>query len=110
MYIFQDGKTPISKEFENKFFISQEIDSDTLFWEIDEEQSSFNKGGVYQVWILGASTTPMVAFARHDWQIIIDNSVLEQDSYEQINVGGRTVELRIRDYRFVCTFPAISDQ
>ncbi len=110
MHIYQAGRKVASKEFQNKFFITKEVDGDMLFWEADEEQDSSIKGGVFQVWILGASTTPMIAFASPDWRLIIDSIMLEQGLYDHIDVAGRTVELHYGDYRFVCSFPATADQ
>jgi hypothetical protein len=110
MDIYQAGRKVGSKEFQNKFFITKEVDGGRLFWEADEEQDSSKKGGVFQVWILGASFTPMIAFASPDWRLVIDGIILEQGLYDHIDVAGRTVELHYGDYRFVCSFPATADQ
>jgi hypothetical protein len=107
MHIYRAGRKIVSKEFQNKFWISKEITGDELFWEADEEQH-LPKGGIFQIWILGASSTPMIAFVAPDWQVIIDGVALEQGPYDDhIGINGKTVELRHNDYRFVCSFPTI---
>ena len=110
MHIYQAGRKVASEEFQNKFFITKEVAEDRLFWEADEEQDSSKKGGVFQIWILGASSTPMIAFIPPGWQLTIDGVMLNQGIYEHISVRGRAVELRYGDYRFVCSFPATADQ
>ena len=107
MHVYRAGRTIASKKFQNNFWISKEITGDELFWEADGEQH-LPKGGVFQVWILGASSAPKITFVAPDWQVIIDGVALEQGPYDDhIGINGKTVELQHNDYRFVCSFPAI---
>jgi hypothetical protein len=110
IHIYQGGREITSEEFQNKFFIIKTVSGDNLFWEADGKRDTSQKGGEFQIWILGASSTPMIAFASPDWQLIIDGTQLEKGLYDHIPVAGRTVELHYGDYRFICSFPAATDQ
>ena len=108
MHIYRAGRKIASKEFQNRFDISKEIRGDELFWEADEEQH-LPKGGIFQIWLWGASSTPMIAFVAPGWQVILNGVTLERrlcDDHIWIN-GNTAVELQHNDYRFVCFFPAI---
>jgi hypothetical protein len=104
--IYRGGKAIASKEFENQFFIVNELDNDVLRWEADGESRS-RKGGVIHIWVQSASTTPQISFLRPDWRLTIDGVQLEPRFYEDIDVGGKTIELQYNDYCFVCRFPTI---
>ena len=104
IHIYQDGKKIESKEFRDQFYIIKNIDNDRLYWETGEEQRLSARGGVIHIWIQNASSCPKISFVRTDWQLIIDGVALERNLYEQIDVSGKTIELRYRNYQFVCSF------
>jgi len=102
--IYKNKEKIASKSFKNHFYICRRIDTDELFWETDEEQSSSKEGGIIHIWIMSAQRSPKISFVRADWKMIVDGVEFKQDFYTEVDVQGKTVELQYKDYQFVCSF------
>lgn len=94
-----------SQWFRDRFYIIRELNRDELRWEADEEQGTSQKGGEIHIWIQGATSAPKISFVRPDWHLAIDSVDFEAGFYEDIDIGGKTVELRYGLYTFRCQFP-----
>lgn len=106
--IYKAGKRIGSKEFRAQFYIIEERERGRLRWESDEEQGLSKKGGVVEIWIITLSFIPVVkreiSFVTPEWQLTIDGTAMERGFYHHVDVGGKVVELRYMDYRFVIPF------
>ena len=111
IHIYRSNIKTTSKEFKNNFLIRRIIDTDELYWIADDEPVP-NKGpSGLQIWIRGASVGGEIHYVLWDWQLTIDGIAMEPGFYNKtLHVGGRTIELQYRDYRFVCAFPANKDK
>jgi hypothetical protein len=95
------GKHEIFRETIYQEFHIVESPSGELFW---YENMDVNRPGVSKIW-LQASETPRLPFVLPDWQLIIDNTWMKNKFYEDvqdlIDLRGKVIELRYREYRFV---------
>lgn len=92
------------EHFKREFYIS-ERPSGELFW-YTGEQPIF-EGGVFKIWVQMADTAPRIVSVLPDWQLFIDGLSQEPQFYDSIeNLGGKVVELRHKEHRFVFHFAA----
>lgn len=109
VHVYLAGKRIVSKEFCSNFYVIKDLARNELFWEADDEQGSSIRAGEIHVWIQRASLAPQISFVRPDWQLVMDGVVMDQAFYTEVDVEGKTIELKHNDYRFVCSFPATTD-
>lgn len=106
MHIYRADNKIETKEFHKHFYIIQDYQEESLFWETWEEQRQSRRSGSTHIWIRGASgLNAEITFVTPHWRIALDGGVLEQDAYINVKVAGKRVELWFQDYYFVCCFP-----
>lgn len=100
-----DGKNIIGTEHFMRDFYIVESRSSEIYWQKDAEIKS--RGGVIQAWIQLADTSPRIRGVLPSWQLFVDGVEQESGFHEEVdNLGGKTVELRRKEYRFVFYFVA----
>jgi hypothetical protein len=110
--IYENDRKIETKNFESHFYIIK--DELGLHWETGKEQYERTelvrnnkeliknfRCGTFQIWIRANE----IAFVLPDWQLTLDGKVMERGFYTDVNVSGKSVELKYSSYRFVCTFP-----
>jgi hypothetical protein len=82
-------------------FYVVETSNGELIWHED-------RPGVIKVWLQVANSTIRLPFVLPDWQLIIDNAWMEKEFYQDIEdlmeLKGKVIELRYKEYRFVFQF------
>lgn len=97
------GKSIVSVEHFMRNFYIVESRSGEIYWQKDAEDKS--RGGVFKAWIQLADTSPRILGILPDWLLVVDGVEQEPGFYDEVdNLGGKTVELRHKEYRFVFHF------
>ena len=88
--------------FKRNFYIVEDL-SGEIYWHGGERKIS--RGGEIKIWIQQADTVPRIRTVLPDWQLLIDGAKQESKFYDSVeNLGGKVVELRHKEYRFVFHF------
>ena len=88
--------------FKRNFYIVEDL-SGEIYWHRGEQKIS--RGGEIKIWVQMADTNPRIASVLPDWQLLIDGAKQESKFYDSVeNLGGKVVELRHEEYRFVFHF------
>jgi hypothetical protein len=101
-HIYRGGRQIASQDFNYHFFILKNLQNE-ISWKADGETG----GNEILVWIKSNYT---VSGIRPDLQLIIDNVPLAQKVYEYVELEGKNVIFKYRDYEFMCQFPEIDEQ
>ena len=98
-----DGNSIVGVEHFRRDFYIVESRSGKIYWQKDAENKS--RGGEIKAWIQLADTFPRIRGILPNWQLFVDGAEQESRFHEEVeNLGGKTVELRHEEYRFVFRF------
>jgi len=99
--VYKDKHEVFHNTIHQEFYIV-EASSGELFW---HEIENINRPSVIKFWLQALSFTTRLPFVLPDWQLIIDNAWVEKKFYQDIEdlieLKGKVIELRYKEYRFV---------
>lgn len=99
--IYKHNDEMFHETIHQEFYVSEGYDGE-LFWYGSE---GGNKPGVFKLWLLITDEFVKMPFIWPDWQLIVDDVWMEKKLYgdveELIELRGKVVELRYKEYRFV---------
>ena len=105
MHIYQDGTKIEDREFQHNFFIVTW--DNQLLWG-QRTPPTWDPAGTILIQMNGISFKPVLIHVTSGWQVILDGVDVEADfDSELIYLEEKTVQLRYKNYSFVCYIPKV---
>jgi hypothetical protein len=105
MHIYRDGTKIEDREFQHNFFI---VTWDNQLRWGQRTPPTWEPAGAILIQMNNISFKPMLNHVTSGWQVILDGVEIEADVTSKIiDIEEKTVELRYKNYSFVCYIPKI---